>query len=198
MEEIRIKEKPDWVSWDEIHDVLWAAHKRNREAGMDMKYPSLPGDQLKELLKDGGQCFVALEGRKVVATGSYRIFKRRRWYNPKREKMISLLLDGILPEYEGKGIYSKLYHYREEHLKSLGFNLIDMDTAENNANIQKVFLKQGFRFVDFESYQTPHYSIMMAKWLNGCPYSKWECWWRFHWRKLRTKAIWKPGQVRRF
>ena len=73
-----------------------------------------------------------------------------------------------------------------------------MDTAEKNVNIQKVFIKNGFRLVDFEVYKSPHYSVVMAKWLNGCPYSKWECWWRFHWRKLRTKAIWKPGQVRRF
>ena len=47
MEEIRIMEKPDYVSWDEIHDVLWAAHKENRDAGMHMKYPGLPGDQLE-------------------------------------------------------------------------------------------------------------------------------------------------------
>ena len=191
-------EKPDYVSWDEIHDVLWAAHKENRDAGMHMKYPGLPGDQLEGLLGDKGRCFVALEGRKVVATGSYRVITCKRWYNKTKQKVVSLLLDGILPEYGGKGIYSKLYHFREEHLKGLGFNLIDMDTAEKNVGIQKVFLKNGFHLVDFEVYKSPHYSVVMAKWLKGCPYSKWECWWRFHWRKLRTKAIWKPGQVRRF
>ena len=197
MEEIRIMEKPDYVSWDEIHDVLWAAHKENRDAGMHMKYPNLPSDQLEGLLGDRGHCFVALDGRKVVGTCSYRVFKRKRWYTG-RQDVVSLILDALLPEYRGKGIYPKLYHYREEQLKELGFNLIDMDTAEKNEKIQQLFLKDGFRYVDYMVYQSPHYSIVMAKWLNGCPFSKWECWWRFHWRKFRTRLIWKPGQIRRF
>ena len=28
MEEIKIVEKPDWISWDDIHELLLQAHKR--------------------------------------------------------------------------------------------------------------------------------------------------------------------------
>lgn len=197
MEEIRIMEKPDYVSWDEIHDVLWAGHEENRKAGLHMKYPSLPSDQLEALLRDNGCCFVALDGRKVVGTCSYRLFWRRRWYTG-RQRVVSLILDAMLPEYQGRGIYSKLYHYREEHLRNLGLNLIDMDTAEGNDTIQKVFLKDGFRYVDYMVYESPHYSVVMAKWLNGCPYSRWKCWWKFHWRKWIIRFIYKPGKIKRF
>ena len=33
-------EKPDWVSWETIHDVLWEAHAENRKNGVFMRYPS--------------------------------------------------------------------------------------------------------------------------------------------------------------
>lgn len=33
MEEIIIQEKPDWVEWDDIHDILYNAHKENRDKG---------------------------------------------------------------------------------------------------------------------------------------------------------------------
>ena len=45
---IQIIEKPDWVSWDEIHEVLWKAHENNRENGVFMSYPSLTGDEIKK------------------------------------------------------------------------------------------------------------------------------------------------------
>ena len=46
--DISIIEKLEWVSWDEIHDVLWKAHERNRANGGLMSYPSLSGEELKK------------------------------------------------------------------------------------------------------------------------------------------------------
>ena len=37
MDDIKVMPKPDWVSWDDIHELLMAAHKRNIEKGMTMK-----------------------------------------------------------------------------------------------------------------------------------------------------------------
>jgi len=45
--DLHIIEKPEWVSWDEIHDVLWKAHAENREKGMNMNLPALPAEQIR-------------------------------------------------------------------------------------------------------------------------------------------------------
>ena len=65
---IKIVEKPDWVSWDEIHEVLWKAHEKNRENGVFMSYPSLTGEELKNMLGNHSKLFIACEDKKVVGT----------------------------------------------------------------------------------------------------------------------------------
>jgi len=64
----QIIEKPDWVSWDEIHDVLWKAHAQNREKGVIMAYPSLTGDEIKRRVENNGKMFIALDGQNVIGT----------------------------------------------------------------------------------------------------------------------------------
>jgi len=46
MLDIIIKEKPEKVSFDEIHKILFFAHRDNIENGMIMKTATLTGKQL--------------------------------------------------------------------------------------------------------------------------------------------------------
>ena len=39
MEEIKVMLKPEWVSWDDIHELLLAAHKKNIEKDLFGKVP---------------------------------------------------------------------------------------------------------------------------------------------------------------
>ena len=55
---IQIMEKPDWVSWDEIHEVLWRAHEKNREKGIIMAYPSLSGEEIKNKIGNKGKILI--------------------------------------------------------------------------------------------------------------------------------------------
>jgi hypothetical protein len=59
---IQIIEKPEWVSWDEIHEVVWEAHANNREKGIIMSYPSLSGEEIKNMIGDHGKMFLAVGG----------------------------------------------------------------------------------------------------------------------------------------
>ena len=52
---IQIIEKPDWVSWDEIREVLWESHAENREQGIVNTYPLLPGDELRRFVGEKGK-----------------------------------------------------------------------------------------------------------------------------------------------
>ena len=65
---MQVMEKPEWVSWDEIHEVLWKAHEQNRKKGVIMSYPSLSGEEIKNKIGDKGKLFVAIEDNKVIGT----------------------------------------------------------------------------------------------------------------------------------
>jgi RimJ/RimL family protein N-acetyltransferase len=191
-------EKPDNVSWDSIHEVLWKAHEQNRAHGMYMLYPSLPGEKLKELIGSTGHCFVAMEGNKVVGTCSFKPINRNAWYS-KGRKTAYYILDGVLPEFAGKGIHARLFNLRQSYVEKQGYDLFVMDTAEHNLPIQKIFLKNGFRYVSFKCYSSGgNYAVIIAKWLNGCPYLDWYCQLRFLLRKYYIKLRFKPGYIKRF
>lgn len=191
-------EKPDSVSWDDIHEVLWKAHEQNRADGMKMLYPSLPGNELEILLGSSGHCFVAMVGDKVVGTSSYKPVRRNNWYS-KGKKTAYCILDGVLPEYAGKGIHSRLFRIRQSYIEKEGFDLLEMDTAEHNMPIQSIFLKNGSKYVSFKCYSTGgNYAVILAKWLNSCPFPSWYCKCMFLVHKLYIKLRFKPGYVKRF
>ena len=190
--------KPETVTWDTIHDVLWKAHERNRAQGMQMLYPSLPGCEIEKLLGDSGRCFVAMDGDRVVGTCSFKPIKRKNWYS-KGMKTAYFILAGVLPEYAGKGVYSRLYSMRQSYVEKQGFNLIEMDTAEKNVSIQHILLKNGFKYVSFKPYSTGgSYAVIMAKWLGECPFANWYCKSMFQAKKYYVKLRYKPGYIKRF
>ena len=78
MSDIKIIEKPDWVSWDTIHEVLVAAHAENRSKGVVMAYSVQPADKMAEICKDGVM-FLAMDGDKVVGTGAVVLKQENRW-----------------------------------------------------------------------------------------------------------------------
>jgi len=172
---IIITEKPDNISWSTIHEILWAAHKNNRERGMSMKLPSLSGDELKEFMTDEGHCYVALCDNQIVGTCSYKIINRNTWY-AKDQKVAYCALGAVLPEYQRMGIYKKLLDYRENAIKENKIGILEMDTAEHNVIVQKALYKNGFRYVSFKAYPyRKHYSVVMVKWLYEKPYRGFIC-----------------------
>lgn len=109
---IQILVKPDSISWDDIHDCLWASHDVNRTKGVIMKFPSLPGAEIQKRIENGnGKMFVALDGDKVVGVAGYQIKHSTYWFC--KSDYLYLCFAGVLPEYSGKGIYKMLYIYRE-------------------------------------------------------------------------------------
>ena len=113
---VQVVEKPDWVSWDEIHDVIWKAHESNRQQGINMRFPALPGEDIRKRVEGNGKMFVALDGKKVVGTAAIRIKKADLWCG--KGDYAYLCFASVLPEYSGQGIYKQLYLYIErEHQK---------------------------------------------------------------------------------
>lgn len=195
MEEIKIVEKPDWISWDDIHELLLQAHKRNIEKGIVLKYAQMPGDWIREKLGDEGCCWVALDGDKPVGTTSVTYFQGKSWWN-KGKKVAHGCFTGILREYQGIGLMEELNAKKYEHEKAHGADMNEGDTAETNKTVLKVFGKEGYKVVAyFAPKNSDHYSVRIVKWLNGCPFSDDYIDRRCKWSKRLTKWQYKPGKI---
>lgn len=198
MEEIKIIPKPDKVSWDDIHQLLLAAHKRNIEKGVVLNYAQMPGEAIEKKLGPEGCCWVAMDGDKLVGTTSVTYFQGRSWWN-KGKIVAHGCFTGILKEYQGIGILEELYEKKYEHIRNSGVDMIEGDTAENNRVAIKVFKKEGHKFVSYfaSPSASDHYSIRIVKWLNNCPYSDSYINRRFQIAKILTKMQYKRGRVER-
>ena len=197
LDELRFIEKPDSISWDTIHQILYQAHEGNRQQGVFMRTAMLSGEELKERIGKNGKCFVVMDGNEVIATASVKFVQRNTWYH--RGTVADLMLCGILPKYKGQGLYRKLLVCRYNYAKNFGVNIVELDTAEGNTIIRHASVRNGFKYVAIKaSPYTKHYSVVLVNWLDGCPYSDWYLKWQFIIRKWYFKLRYKPGHVKRF
>lgn len=196
---IQIVEKPDWVSWDEIHNVLWKAHEQNRQNGIKMAFPALPGDKIREKIEGHGKMLVAMDGQKVVGTAAIVIKQFNFWCG--KGNYAYCCFASILPEYNGKGIYKALDFKREEFASYIGVTRMIFDTHENNKHRLDIAKKAGYKFVNLKLCKD-HYNVVMVKWLNGCPFSESYIKMRFLLSKFYQKARFRmdeeKGRVKRF
>lgn len=182
---VQVVEKPDWVSWDEIHDVIWKAHESNRQQGINMRFPALPGEEIKKRVEGNGKMFVALDGNKVVGTAALRTKKASLWCG--KGEYAYLCFASVLPEYSGRGIYKQLYEYIERESIKNGLSRVMFDTHEKNSRMAEINLKHGYKKVSYKRYDD-HYNIIFVKWLDGCPYSEARCKVEFAIQKLKEKV----------
>ncbi len=196
---IQILEKPDWVSWDEIHEVLVKAHAQNRANGINMKKPSLPGEKIAKEIGKEGKMFVAVEGNKVVGTLALIKKEGNKWYN--LGKYGYLCYVAVLPECSGKGVYRSLYQVAEATAKQDGLLVLTRDTHEKNERMLKIAKQEGYHYVDFRAC-ADHFNIVRAKWLDKCSFPSWYIRIRYmfsrFFKKVRFKMDPQKGRIKRF
>lgn len=196
MNEIKIIEKPEWISWDDIHQLLLEAHKDNIKNGIIFRYAQMPGEEIRETLGEEGCCWVALDGDKLVGTHSVSFFQGKKWWD-KGKKVAHGCFTGILKDYQGIGILDELHDRYHEYVCSKGIDMTEGDTAENNRIMRKVLQKKGYKTVEFFASPSAHYSVRIVKWYNGCPFTD-----KYINRRCRiseklTKWRYKPGKIER-
>ena len=197
MGEITICEKPEWVTFDDIHSLLYIAHASNREIGFNVKTAEMSGNELRDHLGSTGKCFVALDGDKLVGTKSYRIIDRDYWCA--HGKVVDRVLEAVLPEYRGQHISTRLSEAIFADISSKGYQFIEVRTAEDNKIQQKACIKEGFRYLDFKAFSgLDHYTIVMMKWLPNYPYSERRINLYFTMRRFLVKLRYKKGKIKRF
>lgn len=194
---IRVILKPEHVTWEDISRCLHEAHAHNREMGIRMLHSHWPAEQLKEYVGDKGMTFVILDGDKLIGTGSFRERIGKKWYA--KGPYAFLCLDGIVPDYNGRGLYTKLCNVRETFIRECGYDVITLDTHENNLHLQQVAERQGFRKVNYFRVSTKdHFNVIMAKRLNGKPFPSLYCSIRFWCSKMKVRlSVWALSAMKR-
>ena len=182
---INVIEKPEWVTWDDIKQCLTKAHAENRSKGINMSHYQWPVDRIKDSLGEKGVVLVALDGKNLVGTAAIGDKSGNNWYNSGSYAYICF--DAVVPDYFGKGIFKLLDGKREQLAKNRGYNTLVFDTHIKNIHRKKIALKNGYRLVRFfRASSKDHYSVVMAKWLDGCPYSSFYCWVKYQMSRLNT------------
>lgn len=188
--------KPEWISWDSIHECIVKAHETNRNGNLNMQNSTMSVQELENYLS-GAYCFVAIKDNIVIGTNSLKVVKSKHWWA--NGDVGYECLTAIDPKYRNTGAYFGLRKIRTEFAKKLGVKILQFDTSEDNKNVQLIDLKFGFRYVNyFSSPKTWYYSVVMVKWLDECPYSDWYCNFRFLLSKYVVRLIWKRGHIVRF
>lgn len=195
---LQIIEKPEWVSWEEIHQVLWKAHEQNRQKGIFMLLPTRSAEELQKYV-DGGKMFVATDGDRVIGTLALVVKEGKQWYN--KGRFGYLCLGAVLPDFSGKGIFRLLYDVAEKEALRLRLPVLTRDTNEKNVRMLKISKKEGYHFVAYRACRD-HFNIVRAKWLQTCPFSPWYIKLRFllskWYLKTRFRMDKEKGRVKRF
>lgn len=185
---IQILEKPEWISWDDIRHCLYAAHAPNRANGINMTHFQWSTEKFVETIGENGRMFVALDGEVIVGVAAVCERNGNSWYA--KGKYAYMGFAGVLPEYTGRGIYNELLMIREDFARRRGYEVMTFVTHQKNNRVQCVALRNGYRFVSFfQASSKDHYNVVMAKWVNGCPYSKFYCKKKYLVSKTKTMLI---------
>ncbi len=197
MNAIRVIEKPESVSYNIIHDILYKAHEINRvEKKFTIKTAQMTGEELEEYVGPEGKCYIALEGKKVVGTLSNRVRRVKHWCA--EGEAIELAMIGILPEYRGTHIFPMLYELAFKDVQNRKIKYMEIRTADKNLTMQRLGKYNGFKYIDFTPVGKDHYTVVMLKWMDKCPYPDVFIKVRYLIKKLYIKIRFKPGRVKRF
>lgn len=196
MGEIVIVKKPDSVSFEDIHELLYQAHQVNRDNGFTIGTGLMSGEQLQEHLGENSVCFVAMDGDKVVGTTSNRVRHYRHWCA--EGDVVERVMTGVLPEYKGRHIYEKLNQAAVQDARERGVRYLEVRAADQNHTILKLNLRNGFKKIDFTTAGKDHYTVILLKWLDRCPYPDWFIKFRYELKRIYIKLRYKPGKIKRF
>lgn len=183
--DISIQEKPEWISFDEVHTVLEKAHGSVKSEGIMFSTTNFSGEQMEKQLGKNGVCFVAMDADKVVGTLSVNFENRKTWYASGLVAHIRFV--AVLPEYQGCHIGGNLVKVALDWINEKNIDVTVVSTPEKNISAINLYRHNGFKLVEFFTYQNK-FCVRLAYWTIEEPYSEKECMRRFNKMKFKLKA----------
>jgi GNAT superfamily N-acetyltransferase len=76
----------------------------------------------------------------------------------------------VHPEFQRRGIGTKIYEHVETCARSLGAGELALDTAEGALHLRRWYTRLGFRFIQFITWDVTNYrSVILSKSLSTTP-----------------------------
>ena len=123
-----------------------------------------PSQFTREMKQYDGVCFCAYVDGVMAGTLSVFSDRRKKWYSKDdTDKIIKYV--GVAPEYQGKGIASRLVEYAKS---STIYQVLSVSTGEVNQHAIHLYKKNGFILVDITRGPI-HNAYKLAFWKDGCP-----------------------------
>lgn len=181
---IEITLKPDYVSWEDITELLHLAFAEHYNNGLHYCACDQSVDVTRERAK-GAICLVALGDGKLIGTGLISIKVKGK----RKVGYFSQL--GILPEAKGLGVGSSLFDRGFEICRNNHVEAVYSDTSEKAESVISFHLKNGFQKVKLLSHKTTnYYSIGFRHEITGRRYSAFEVFMRFFISSLYCHCLW--------
>ena len=189
----KIVPKPHFISYLQIQDLLNKAHQENEKKNLKYATSGQDINTLKQKLQNA-VCLVALTNdNRLIGTASIQFRKIYYWYHNGDIGLLKLL--AVDPQYHGNKIADKLVKERIEIAKKHDIQVVVSDSAEQNEIVRHLLLSNGFNIVDSCIYRSNNfYTVVYAKWLNGCPWSKTYMRCKYFINRLKTHFKYKPGK----
>jgi ribosomal protein S18 acetylase RimI-like enzyme len=167
--DIKIIDKPDYISWDEITELLHNSYQEREESGLHFA-ASKSTSEINAKKLEYGRCFVALDGDKIVGMiylltppWPFSINKngKKKWYCDNNGGVLNNL--AVRSDYKGKGIGKKLLNHSIKAAKDMQLISLILDTSCELKGLNKFYDNMGFKKVDFISWETTNYYSIVRK-----------------------------------
>jgi GNAT superfamily N-acetyltransferase len=163
--ELRIR--PFRLEIDDIEELTTLLHKAYKQlADMGLNYTATYQDSTETRRRiQNGHCLVGEINDRFVATIIYYrpgLMSGCSWYCQEGVGVIGQF--GVLPEFQGKGVGSKLLDAVEAMALKDECRELALDTAEPAIHLHRYYERRGYRIVDYVQWEGKTYrSVIMSK-----------------------------------
>lgn len=156
MGSVRVLQKPEMVSYDDIHDIIVSAHA-SLDNGITLNSTKLTGSDLSRIIGHSGICLVAYLDNRLAGTASICWEQIDRWGYHEIFGTVRFL--AVEPWARGKGIGTALMREvisicSAQNRKSI------LSTVYNNKVAKALYRKNNY--IPIRHYGEGHYCVTMA------------------------------------
>lgn len=185
---IEVIKKPEYISLEQITEVLHEAHETTAVGGMHFWAHTQTVEDTRKRLGNSGEFFVALCDGDLAGCAAVIFHQHgKKWYC-KNKDYAEIKMVAVRNKYKGLGLSNMLYSALEKRAFERN-DLIVMNTASANELVIGRNIRHGWKIIDYCSWRnTDYYSVVMGKW-KKCPYSDLHLKGRYKIRKLLVTAF---------
>lgn len=197
-DELIIIQKPEYISWEEITELLHLAFKQRLDQGLE--YVAAKQDVETTIKRAADNiCLVALINNKLVGTATLQIKKvdknNKKWFYESSYGYLNQL--AVHPEYKSKGIGGKLQSEVLRLCYEYKVDAMFVDTSVHAKDLLSWYRRMSAQKVEYLSHPTTnYYSVRFRTPIMGKKFRDEYVSFRYLLSELRCKSIkTKNGQL---